>query len=178
MLRAAEYFVLGGKPWVSPDLEKARIYFNDEFGTTLGYFDADTGQLVPLICNISRFFGHIEALRAAPKTAPVFNLSRGDVCLLISAEVPGRPLWDGRKNVGRIVVTGQSYSGSPPGSLPPCWFIVPHDDAPFLFSSKNWECEWSFSLAKEAHLIPIGGGRKSLKPLPELTPSMPPALPA
>lgn len=177
MLRAAEYFLIGGKPWASADLTKARIYFNDEFGTTLGYFDADTGELVPLVRTTSRLTEHIEKLRAGPKPPPVFNLLRGDVCLLISAEVPERPHWDSRKNRGRIVVTGAPYTGCPAGSLPPCWFIVPNDDAPFLVSSKNWECEQSFLVAKESHLIPIGGGGKSLKPLPTIPPELTPELP-
>lgn len=173
MLRCAEYFLLGGKPWASPDLKKARLYFNGEFGNAIGYFDADTGQLVSLVHNADRLAEHIAQLRAGPKKPPVFKLSRGDVCLLISAEVPTRPKWDSKKNVGRIVVTLSQYTIRPPDSLPPCWFIAPEDGSPFLISGRNFECEWTFLLAKEAHLIPLGG-RKSSLPLPEIPPSLAP----
>jgi len=43
--RAKPYVEAGGRPWCSPDGEKARVYFNSEFGPALGYYDADTDEL-------------------------------------------------------------------------------------------------------------------------------------
>lgn len=47
---AAPYTAIGGNAWASPDLSKARVYFN---GSEEGYFDADTGALVSGIAGVS-----------------------------------------------------------------------------------------------------------------------------
>lgn len=88
-------------------------------------------------------------------------IKRGDQCIVLPGDVPGRD-WDCSKSFGRIAAVGgmQRIDSADNGLRLACW-IKPASHDPFIVESKCFESKQSTLLWLPRQLLLVGGGSES-----------------